>query len=151
MQGERLEAAKRELTNTITQLPADRHFNLVVFNHRVNTWRTELAPAAAATKQEAIQYVGYLRAVGSTATYDALEAALGFDVEAVYFVSDGQPTDGKIVDPGDILVALRRINHTRRVSIYVIGVAPGAVGNQFDCFLHQLAQQSSALYRRVQQ
>lgn len=151
MQGERLAAAKRELSNTISRLPADRQFGLVVYNHRVNVWRRELAPATAAAKQEAMQYVGYLRAVGSTATYDALEAALSFDVEAIYFVSDGQPTDGKIVEPAEILAALRRINHTRRVAIYVIGIAPGEAGNPFDTFLKQIAEDSSALYRRVQQ
>jgi len=150
MQGDRLAAAKRELANTISQLPADRQFGLVVYNHRVNVWRRELVPAAAGAKQEALQYVAYLRAVGSTATYDALEAALNFDVEAVYFVSDGQPTDGKIVEPAEILAALRQVNQTRRVAIYVIGIAPGEAGNPFDTFLKQIAEDSSALYRRVE-
>ena len=86
---------------------------------------------------------------GHTASYDALETALGYDVEAIYFLSDGDPNAGKISVPDAIIAAIVQANHMRRVSVYTIGICPGAPGGPLDTFMRSLAEQNLGIYRRV--
>lgn len=154
----RLAAAKRELVSAINALPEDTSFGIVVFNHMVSTWQSNLVPANKANKLSAVRYVAALQASGMTATCDALHTALRFDVEAIYFLTDGAPTAGKIIDKPDIVTAVNQINRTRRISIYVIGIPPDEkVDNpvlaqeaiDMNKFLQALAEQNYGLYRRV--
>lgn len=149
MMGPRIAAAKRELISAINALPADTSFGIVVFNHMVSTWQSNLVQANGANKLAAVRFVAALQASGMTAAYDALQMGLRFDVEAMYFLTDGEPTAGKIIAPPAIVNAVGQINRTRRISIYAIGIAPGAEGDILDQFLRTLAQQNYGLYRRV--
>jgi hypothetical protein len=85
----------------------------------------------------------------NTASYDAVETALSFDTEAIYFLSDGAPHGGKIAAPVDIVAAISAINRSRRVSIYTIGIGAGIPGGPLDLFLKTLAEQNFGLYRRI--
>jgi hypothetical protein len=90
-----------------------------------------------------------LEADAMTASYDALEAALRFDAEAIYFLTDGAPHGGKVSAPADIVQMITRANYSRRVSINTIGIGVGAAGGLFDEFLSVLAKQNWGVYRRV--
>jgi hypothetical protein len=151
MEGARLAAAKRELIQAIDSLPNETAFGLVVFNNRVAVWQRNLTPATPATKQAARVHVGGLRAGGMTAAYDALEAAFWLDAEAIYFLSDGEPTAGRIIAPQAILAAIAETNRSRRMSLYTIGIAPGQPGSRLDSFMRSLAEQNYGTYRRVVQ
>jgi hypothetical protein len=151
MRGPKLDMAKRELTNVIGKLPPKNDFSIVVFDHQVIVWQRDLLPATAANKDSAIQYVGRLQSRGRTATYDALDAAFHFDTEAIFFLTDGEPTCGRVVDPAQIATLVTQANRLRRLSIYTIGLAPGPVGCVFDTFLKTLAEQNYGTYRRVEQ
>ena len=151
MNGPRINTAKRELTTAINALPEDAGFGIVIFNEVLNVWRPCMVEATAANKQNAAWFIANLIPSGNTATYDALEAAFRFDAEAIYLVTDGEPTDGRIVAPPAIVAAVQQINHNRRVSIYVIGIAPRPPGGRFDMFLKTLAEQNLGQYRRVDQ
>lgn len=149
MAGARIMAAKRELAGAINALPQDTAFSIVAFNHMVSPWQTNLVKASAANKQSAVRFAASLVAAGRTAAFDALQTALRFDVEAIYFLTDGEPTAGRIIAPPAIVSAVGQINRTRRVSIYVIGIAPGPEGDVLDEFLRTLAEENYAQYRRV--
>ncbi len=149
MTGMRIMAAKRELINAIQALPEDSAFSIVAFNHMVNAWQSNLVKANAANKQAAVRFVASLVADGKTAAYEALQTALRFDVEAIYFLTDGAPTTGRILAPPAIVAAVGQINRTRRISIYVIGIAPGLEGDILDQFLRTLAEENYGIYRRV--
>jgi Ca-activated chloride channel family protein len=149
MSGERLLAAKRELVRAINGLPEHVHFGVVIYNDRVDRWQKELQPADAKNKRSALAFIDGQGAHSRTASYDALEAGLAFDTEAIYFLSDGAPTAGKIVAPVDILAAIQQVNKARRVSIYTIGIAPGFSGSVTDTFLKTLAEQNFGQYRRI--
>ena len=151
MRGPRLDMAKRELTKVIGSLPSKHEFSIVVFDHLVVVWQRELVPATPANKEAATQYVGRLQARGMTATYDALDAAFHFDAEAIYFLTDGEPTCGRVVDPAQIATLATQANRSRRLSIYTIGIAPGLAGGIFDTFLKTLAEGNYGSYRRVEQ
>ncbi|MBI2827454.1 MAG: VWA domain-containing protein [Planctomycetia bacterium] len=149
MVGERLQAAKRELMKAIDGLDENTQFAIVVFNSGVQVWHRDLVPATDRAKQAAARFVLGQEAQGSTASYDALESALRYDAEAIYFLTDGAPNGGKIDAPPAIVEAITRTNRGRRLSIYSIGIGVGQRGGLFDTFLEALAKANWGEYRRV--
>jgi von Willebrand factor type A domain len=149
MNGDRIVAAKRELDRAIAGLPEHVQFGIVTFNGRVSAWQRTLVKADDKTKRAAIAYVDAQNPHSNTASFDALEAALVYDTEAIYFLSDGAPTSGKIVAPLDIVNAISAVNKVRRISIYTIGIAPGFPGSPTDVFLKTLSEQNFGRYRRI--
>ncbi len=149
MSGQRIVAAKRELTKAITGLADYVHFGIIVFNSRVSVWQHELVPATEQHKRAAIRMINNQQTTSSTASYNALEAAFAFDTEAIYFLSDGAPNVGKIVAPVDIVTAVAAQNQVRRISVYTIGISPGFPGSPLDVFLKTLAERNLGVYRRV--
>lgn len=151
-QGGRMAAAKRELLQAIDGLSEDAQFSVLAFNGDVYAWQKQLMPANTAMKQAASHWISALEMANTTASYDALDAAMQFDTEAIYFLTDGVPQGGTINDPADIVTLITRANATRRVSIYTIGIGvAGPQGSLFDTFLTALAKQNRGVYRRVDQ
>jgi VWA domain-containing protein len=145
----RLEAAKRELSDAIRGLNEESQFAIVIFNNSVDVWQHKLVPANALNKRVATAYVQSQMARLNTASYDALEAAFSFDAEAIFFLSDGEPTSGKFVAPVDIINVISVQNRSRRESIYTIGLAPGLPESPLEWFMKTLAEQNAGQYRRV--
>jgi hypothetical protein len=152
MIGPRIVAAKRELSKAIEELPADVEFNIVSFAGRPLTWQAKLVAATPDNKQNALYFVAAVQGVGKgTASYDALETAMSFDGEVIYFLTDGAPVGGKITNPPDIVRTISRANQFRRMTIHSLGIGVGLPGNAFDSFLSTLAQQNFGEYQRVDQ
>jgi len=151
MAGERLAAAKRELASAIMGLGENTQFTVLVFNGNVFAWQKRLVPANSASKRQAVAFVEGQQAQSQTSSYNALEMALTFDAEAIYFLTDGAPSSGKIVNPPEIVAAISKINRAKRESIYTIGIGVGPQGGLFDMFLSALAEQNLGEYRRVDQ
>ncbi len=147
--GNRIGAAKRDLTNAVMALDDKAYFNMIAFNNRANQWQSKLVQATPQMKRAAALWINNQEMGGGTASYDALEAAMRFDAEAIYFLTDGALRGGQIEEPGAIIEAITRLNRVRRESIYTIGIGVGAAGNIFDVFLKTLADENYGLYRRV--
>jgi hypothetical protein len=152
MEGPRIVAAKRELSRAIEELPQDVEFSIVSFALRPLVWQPKLVPATPENKYSALYFVAAVKGIGNgTASYDALETALGFDAEVIYFLTDGAPNGGKITSPPEIVRTITRANLYRRISINSLGIGVGRPGNNFDTFLSSLAQQNFGMYERVDQ
>ena len=151
MSGPRILAAQRELVSAIAALPEGVEFNVLAFNSAVAVWQSQLVPASAATKEAAARFVMAQVAREQTASFDALDAAFVFDAEAIYFLTDGAPTTGKIKQPDQIVAALSGPNRVRRITVNCLGIGVGQAGGPFDKFLNSLATQNFGLYRRVDQ
>jgi hypothetical protein len=149
MRGGRIEAAQRELIRAIGDLPDGTSFNIVAFNSRVFPWQRKLVPATQKSKNDAAKFVLERQLGNGTASYDALEAALTFETEAIYFLTDGAPVGGKITRPAEIVSVIGNNNRVRRLTINAIGVGVGPEGNVFDTFLSTLSKQNFGAYRRV--
>ena len=89
-------------------LTDDAQFSVLAFNGEVYAWRKQLTPANAAMKEAAQHWVASLETANSTASYDALEAGLQFDAEAIFFLTDGVPQGGNINNPADIVALITR-------------------------------------------
>ncbi len=122
MSGPRIVAAKRELIAAIDGLNEKVEFTVLTFNARVNIWQKKLVRATSANKLHAESFVEKQTLGLGTASYDALEVALKFDAEAVYFLTDGEPFGGKIDDVTEIVDSITRLNRVRRMSINAFGV-----------------------------
>lgn len=149
MRGARIEAAKRELIKAISELPETTEFAVMVFNARATVWQAKLVPATSENREAACLWVFAQELGTQTASYDALEAAMTFDAEAVYFLTDGAPFGGKVTRPDQIVTVITKLNRLRRMTINTIGIGVGANGNVFDAFLKALADNNYGQYIRV--
>jgi hypothetical protein len=147
--GGRLVAAKRELVNVIDRLQPQDKFTVLVFDNDVRMWQKKLVNADVAAKKKATLFVNKQETHPQTASYDALEAAMQFDAEAIYFLTDGAPFGGKVSAPDQIVQFITLMNGSRRESIYAIGIGAGVPGSPMDVFLRTLAESNYGVYRRV--
>jgi len=150
----RIETAKRELVQALTMLPEEARFNIVSYNSVVDVWKPRLVEASIKNKQAARKYVDGLGPAGATNIYDALTASLEVaasdgkgkddnpEADTIFFMTDGQPTNGKIVDPHQILEAIASRNRLLGVVIHTIGVSK----EQNAGFLLNLALQNRGRY-----
>ena len=88
-------------------------------------------------------------APSSSACSRASSAALTFDAEAIYFLTDGAPYGGKVTQPAQIVTLITKMNRLRRMTINSIGIGVGREGNVFDAFLKTLATSNYGQYIRV--
>jgi hypothetical protein len=140
----RIEIAKRELNRVVATLLVDDHFNIIAFSGGVRAWVDALTPGNEKNRTAAKDFVDRLQANGGTAIYDALaEAFEDQAIDTIYFLSDGDPSAGLVVDPATIRSEVARWNSARHIVIHCIAVG------QDHSLLRGLAEDSGGSYRRV--
>ncbi len=129
----RLVRAKGELSQAIMSLPVESHFGIITFDQRVYKWQPRLLQATEANKHHALKFVESITASGDTAWFDAIEAALNMDLntEAIFFLTDGIPTTGKISSAALIVDAVEELNFVRGVTMNTIGLAVEPMAHRF--------------------
>jgi hypothetical protein len=147
MRGPPILAAVKELIDAVNGLPEGVYFNVLAFDRDVKPWQRKLAIASNENKKQLAHWIEVQGLGGGTASYDALEAALDLDTEAIYFLTDGAPYGGKVVRPEEIVEVISRLNFTRRITINCIGF--GAMRNVPTDFLTTLAERNYGEYRPV--
>jgi hypothetical protein len=144
----RLEEAQKELEGAIKLLPEDAWFDVIAYNVDLTPWQGRLMQAVPLAKSDAVRFSTSLYPERKTAIFDALIEGVTHEdnLELVLFLSDGQPTAGKIVDRTAIIQAVTAVNVYRRVSINTIGI--DARGPS-ELFLQELASQNFGTYRSI--
>jgi HEAT repeat protein len=132
----KLEVIVGELSRVITELPQDCRFNIVVFDHRVESWRPGTAQASPGVKKEAVEWLGKQKAGGWTNVYGALSAAAGGSgdkapalsdtADTVVILSDGGATVGDFVSDSAIRREFARLNRQRKVVLHAFGLTKGS-------------------------
>jgi hypothetical protein len=144
----RIEDAEKELEAAIRKLPDDAWFEIIAYNDFEQPYAGKLVQATPAQKSGAVQFIYALVAERKTDIYDTLADALQVDanVEAILFLSDGEPTTGTIIDCPTILQKITQQNAAQRTSINTIGIdARGAAED----FLKKLAADNFGEYRSI--
>ncbi len=138
----RIVVAKRELTKCIDALEQNSLFNVIDFSSGVEKWLAEgIADAKGANREAAKLYVDKLGANGGTNLYGAVREAFNDkDVDTIFILSDGEPTDGEVTDPGAIRERVREWNEHRHILINSI-----AVGGRFE-ILRWLAEDTGGTH-----
>jgi len=148
MRGLPIDQAKQALLKAIEGLPEAVAFNIVTFDAQAVTWHPRLVPATVEAKQDAAQTIMQRSLRIGTASHAALEAAFRLEPEAIYFLSDGEPTDGP---PQQIVSSVTQQNRTRRISIHTIGVVTDRNGGAgLTLFMRPLATQNFGTFQLVQ-
>ncbi|MGE0607718.1 MAG: HEAT repeat domain-containing protein [Pirellulales bacterium] len=151
MKGDRIVAAVQKLNQAIDSLHPKVEFTVVVFHAQVGVWQRKLVPATSENRLAAQAFISQQQLGPATASYNALEAALNFPAESIYFLTDGAPHGGKTDNPVEIVNVITRLNKVRRMSINAFGIGVGPAGNVFDSFLRALSEKNYGVYRRVDQ
>jgi HEAT repeat protein len=125
----RMDVAKSELAKCIQGLEPTAFFNIVTFSSDVKRWfEGRLAAASPKNLDDAKSYVSKLLPFGGTNTYGALrEAFKDPDVDTIFFMSDGEPSVGDVIDPVIIREHVKQWNEHRDITIHTI-----AVGGKFE-------------------
>lgn len=146
--GTRLQKAKSELITAIRGLSEDTEFGIIVFDTNVRAYKEELQLATEANKRKAIKYVSALTTGNKTNTYVAMRKAIDFDdqLEAIFVLTDGQPTTGPIVVKEKILADILARNDVRNITINTIAIG---VDISMQGFLRGLAKPSGGEFRAV--
>lgn len=144
----RLQSAKRELIHAIGELSPETEFAIMPFETGVQSWRDTLLPATPENKLKAIEFVKRIELGDRTNTHGVLNEALLFDdqLEAVFVLTDGQPTAGSIIAPPAIIADIVGRNRMRHLKFNTIGIG---VNPRTSDFLKTLASETGGEYRRV--
>lgn len=144
----RLDRAKAELIYTIQSLPSDYKFSVLIFSTKTRFWQNQLLVANDKNKRKAIEFVKRIGYGNLTNTHSALAISLNFDsdLEAIYLLSDGRPTQGSIINPAMIVKDITMRNRFRHLKYHTIGFAVNGITAQF---LKTLADQNGGEYREV--
>jgi HEAT repeat protein len=138
----RMELAKKELSRTLGVMAADSHVNLIFFDDAIEPWRKSLVPLKPNLK-EAQAVVARVQPRGQTNIFDSLEIAfLHKDVDTIFLLSDGEPSNGRLVEPADIFREIRRMNRLRKLAIHTISFGPSD-------FMKTIAEQNGGQYVEI--
>ena len=156
---ERLDTAKKELLQVLEKLPATTYFNIIVFSHRVWVWKPRLQKAERNNVNNARRWVRAQKPLLGTNTYGALKACFQDpDMDTIFLLSDGHPSEGRITDPQLILGAVREWNRLRDVRIHGIALLKGPAPQAYQSlenqerslwFMERLCEQNEGRFRAV--
>jgi HEAT repeat protein len=154
----RLDSAQKELAQAIEHLPSRTRFTLITYSDVAKAWEDKLVPASAENTRRALRYVQRLEPIAGTNIWDGLRLAFrDDDVDTIFFLSDGTPTVGPVVDQDAILAEVREMNRWRRVRIHTVallkGEAPVAMAEENPAaaaaFMRRLAEENDGEFREV--
>jgi hypothetical protein len=119
----RFDVAVGEVVGAVGKLGKGVRVNVIVFGTDVWRWRKAMTPWQGATPAELAADLARLSPEGGTYLYDALETALAEEeVEAIYLLSDGEPSGGKFTDAARILAEVGARNRFTRATIHCVAV-----------------------------
>jgi hypothetical protein len=129
----RLDVAKRELTTAIRVMPEKANVEFVSFSGTASVWFGALKLLTKAGKTDVENRIKTIVAKGGTNTYDSFDKAFGVDdnIESIYFMSDGAPSLGAIIECNDLLDQIYTWNRFRKVQIHSIGLVFGVIPPEF--------------------
>jgi hypothetical protein len=128
----KIEMCKSEVSDALQTLDQRSHFNVVAFADKVDPWKKNPVPASKGNVDEAISWVQNRVSGGETNYYDALRAVLDvgdrpdssseFDdtPDTITFLTDGEPTQGEILDADVLVEWYTGLNRYARVRTHTI-------------------------------
>ena len=120
----RIDIAKQEVSQAIKNLDAGTLFNVLTFSSSVAKWKKDgIVAKSPETEAEALEWIDRLGASGATNLYDSVKTAFeDKDVDTIFIMSDGEPTNGEVIDPHRIREDVAFWNKHRKVKINTIAI-----------------------------
>jgi hypothetical protein len=138
----RMDVAREELKKCLAGLDPGAFFNILVFSSGVERWADgALVPCNEERRADALKFVDELKPFGATNLYSALKEAFADpDVDTIFVLSDGEPSQDVVNEPLVIREHVAGWNQHRRIVVNTI-----AIGGQFS-ILEWLAQDSGGIH-----
>ena len=137
--------AVHELAALLPRLPARGGFGLVFFESAVHHYAPRLLAPESRNLNGANAWLERRSFEGGTNLFGGLEAAFALEnLEEIVLLSDGAPTQGRIVDAEEILRQVRRWNRWRMLRVSAVGL--GVRGRERS-FLADLAEENDGSVR----
>jgi hypothetical protein len=142
-----LAAAKAELLKSLERLGPTHQFQIIFYNERPKIFSLAGYPgrivyATDINKRQARSFVESITADGGTGHLSALELALGFGPDIIYFLTDAAEPDMSAAD-------LARIRHKNQVSvIHTIEFGEGPAPDR-ENFLARIARDNRGRYTYI--
>ncbi|GAB4149755.1 MAG: hypothetical protein Kow00107_00010 [Planctomycetota bacterium] len=145
----RMELVKWELSRTIARLDKNTSFNIITYSTDVRSWKKKSLFATDSNKKAAVSFVNSLTPEGRTNTWGALLEAFGcksfgdgkFNAnpmgDTIFLLTDGDPNEGELDDPDEILAGVAELNRFHHIVIHCI-----AVGRFNKAFCQDLAEKN---------
>lgn len=156
IRGSRLQFACRQTMKAVQGMPKGAKFSIVTFSAKARAWNRTPVTAGHRARHTAATILGRLRAGGGTNVFDALlhilegsQAGYGEmtvkKTDEVFVLSDGEPSVGQLINPTEILEAVREINNLRKIRINTVFAGNGEglefmkklAGENGGIFVHQ--------------
>ena len=119
----RMDLARRELWNSVSSLEHDTGFNLILFSTEVILCSKAPLRANWRNKARLKNYLDKVSPAGNTNISLALFSALDqYDVETIFFLTDGLPTEGILI-PKEIVKQTTETNMDRRRPARIFTIA----------------------------
>jgi hypothetical protein len=128
----KVDVLREEFRRAVTGLPDGSNLGVVGFSNDVRLWKKDAVKRDAKTAADVVEWVMKQPVVGGTNIYDALERAFALAsskdpkgepvFDTMYFMTDGTPSVGKVVNPDQIRAEVRRWNASKRIRLHVIGM-----------------------------
>ncbi|HIG87662.1 MAG TPA: VWA domain-containing protein [Planctomycetes bacterium] len=137
----RFEVARDQILSVLPSLSDKTLFNLAFFGSRIFPWEDGLVRLDEKNLKRALKHVGRAPMGGGTNVWAGLMFA--FDdprVDTVFLLTDGQPSNGVVIDTQEIRARIERLNRTRKVVIHCVSVG------RKSRFLRLLAKENGGLY-----
>ena len=135
------DTVRRDLGETVARLSGDTRFNVVLFGTKVRAWQPRPVPAGASARARLRRFLESVEPAGWTNLYDAVERALGdADVHTLYVLTDGAPSVGRYVRPGDVRGGIAALNRLRMAQIHTIDLGATTAGKRWEGLLEGIAE-----------
>jgi hypothetical protein len=152
----KIDLTKQELQRALGALPRDARFNLILFTWRLRVLSAStLLPATHENIESALQLMRESPIGFGTSLSEALERGLRLgrgpagDIDtkhtpdAIYLLSDGEPTTGPLVSGYCIRQHVRDLNGATRIPVHAVGFSPDA---RSAAFLQALAAENGGRF-----
>lgn len=149
----RIDQLKAQVGNLLVAMrnkPEELRYGLITFGEDIEScFSRGLAANHDKSFRQAERFIDRVQADGGTQMCAALTHALtrilpGGNVDAIYFLSDGQPTDGT---PEQVLELARRIHEEFQVRIHTISIGEEPAANpDTPSLLHQISKASDGTF-----
>jgi len=147
----RMELASEAVGGALVSMDEHARYNLIPFNDRARPWldRDGMADFGKAGKRtkNALEFLNELSPNDGTNIYGALQAAFEDpEVDTIYFLSDGVPSLGELIEPDLIRRSVLAWNDNRMVVLHCVVMG---IDEKQHPLARQLAEDSGGMYAHV--
>lgn len=149
----RLGAAKEQIVLAVSAMDPNARYQVMTFASQAQVWTREPVKPVANSTRSLTELLSRLRPNGGTNLFDGLVKALQLDelgygqqhemrIDELFVLSDGEPTEGDVRDPDQLLKLVREANKYAKVRIHCVFTGEGTGAD----LLRRLAEENDGVF-----